>query len=156
MGQLMADAARLEGVQLVVKPHPIDADSYDAYGIRTLKTEDIWAAGSTLYQFLGAAAGVISDYSSIWVDYLAVRGSVALYCPDLEEYSRERRLNSPPLDLVADRLFLRTAADVQEFFSTVGRGELFRRTDRDALKERIGFVHCDHRVETLFRELGLC
>ena len=76
----VAELARSIGVTVVVKPHPADVDRYGQSGLRVLSTEQVFAAGLTLYQFIGASAGMISDYSSVWVEYLDTRSSASRSC----------------------------------------------------------------------------
>lgn len=89
----VAEAARRLGVTVVVKPHPLDADDYAATGLRAIAGEDLRRAHVTLYQLIGHSHGLITDYSSVWTDYLAVDRPIGFYCPDLEEYEAERGLN---------------------------------------------------------------
>lgn len=89
----VAESARRLGVTVVVKPHPLDADDYAATGLPTIAGEDLHRARVTLYQLMGHSHGLITDYSSVWTDYLAVDRPIGFYCPDLEEYEAERGLN---------------------------------------------------------------
>lgn len=77
-------------IQLVVKPHPLDAESYRVNGSILLSNEDISDAGTTLYQLLGASSGLISDYSSVWTDYLVLDKPIAFVIPDKQEYASGR------------------------------------------------------------------
>ena len=67
--QALSRAAEEHHVQLVVKPHPLDADIYAAFDITVLPHTRLAQAGVTLYQLLGAADAIISDVSSVWVDF---------------------------------------------------------------------------------------
>lgn len=114
------------GVQLVLKTHRHDDDDYGRLGVHTLTSDDVLGAGLTLYQLVGLADAMLSDYSSVWVDYLATGRSVALHCPDLAAYEKARGLNDPPLREVAGGLFLETDADVDELVADVAAGRVFR------------------------------
>ncbi len=93
---LLASAARAaeeRGLTLAVKPHPLDADRFEGTGIRRLDNADLGRARITLYQLLGSTAGLITDYSSVWPDYLTVDRPIGFYCPDLDVFEAERGLN---------------------------------------------------------------
>ena len=78
------------GIQLVVKPHPLDVESHNIPGCIALRDDQISDAGTTLYQLLGASAGLISDYSSVWTDYLVLNKPIAFLIPDKDDYRRGR------------------------------------------------------------------
>jgi CDP-glycerol glycerophosphotransferase (TagB/SpsB family) len=109
-------------VQLVVKPHPLDADRYSVPGLVSLSSASIWAAGCTPYQLLARAGGLISDYSSVWVEFLTLDRPLALYCPDLHDYVRGRGFNEPSMDQVARNLIVRRPEDLVPFFEAVASG----------------------------------
>lgn len=137
LDRLVADATAA-GVQLVLKTHRHDDDDYAARGVRVLTTEDVLAAGLTLYQLVGLADAIVSDYSSVWVDFLATGRSVALHCPDLAVYERERGLNDPPLREVAGGLFLTTPDDASELVTDVAAGRVFRAGSLTGVREALG------------------
>ncbi len=89
VGQL----ARQLGITLAVKPHPIDADTYQATGLSVLHGDELRRAHTTVYQLLGRTHGLITDYSSVWTDYLVMDRPVGFHCPDLAEYEADPGLN---------------------------------------------------------------
>jgi hypothetical protein len=154
----LAELASEHGTRLVVKPHRLDADRYAATGAHVVDDHDLERAGLTLTQFAGLAAGMLSDYSSAWVDYLPTGRPVALYCPDLDRYVADRGFNDPPLDRVAAGLLLHTAEDAAEFFAAAASDRDFRDQARGRLIEEIGADaggDKGHRLLDDVRRLGL-
>lgn len=90
---MLAEEARTAGVTMVVKPHHLDADEFPDTGIRVVTSAELREAHVTLYQLLARAHGLITDYSSVWTDFLAMDKPIAFYCPDLDEYVANRGLN---------------------------------------------------------------
>lgn len=84
----LAAGLRAQGRQLVVKPHPMDADRRAWPGAVTLDEADLSAAGVTLYELLGASSGLVTDYSSVWVDYLLTDRPIAFLVHDRDTYDR--------------------------------------------------------------------
>jgi hypothetical protein len=87
----LLEGLRARGMQLVVKPHPMDADrreGRDPGNMVTVAEGDLVRAGVTLYELLGASAGLVTDYSSVWVDYLLLDRPVAFLVTDRHTYGR--------------------------------------------------------------------
>lgn len=84
----LAAGLRERGLQLVVKPHPLDADRRRWPGALSVEEADLAAAGVTLYGLLGASVGLVTDYSSVWVDYLLLDRPLAFLVPDRHQYDR--------------------------------------------------------------------
>ncbi len=84
----LVDGLRERGIQLVVKPHPLDADRRRWPGVVTIDEDDLVDAGIGLYALLGASSGLVTDYSSVWVDYLLLDRPLAFLVPDRASYDR--------------------------------------------------------------------
>jgi CDP-glycerol glycerophosphotransferase (TagB/SpsB family) len=136
----VARLAEEAGVALVVKPHPLDAGRYGRSGLRVITTEEIFRSGMTLYQFIGASAAMISDYSSVWVEYLAVDRPLVLYCPDLRDYVRGRGFSDPPMTDVVPGLIVERAQDLRSFLQAVASREDWRPDARRAGCEALGLA----------------
>jgi CDP-glycerol glycerophosphotransferase len=133
----IARVAQEAGVELVVKPHPLDADDYVRSGLRVVTGEEILDAGMTVYQFIGASAAMISDYSSVWVEYLDLDRPLLLYCPDLGEYLEGRGLNEPYMTDIAKDLIVEMSDEAVPFFRAVEAGADWRPEARAALREAL-------------------
>ena len=141
LGSHARAAADLHGVTIVVKPHPMDRDTYAGIpGLRTIDDEALNEIGISLYQMLGASSGLITDYSSVWTDYLVVDRPVLLFCPDYEEYAATRGLNVPDLRAVAPGELVTDVEGLGDFVSDVAAGRDPHRARRHALAGQIGGV----------------
>ena len=87
LAPLLAGLAE-RGLTLVIKPHPMDADRRGWPGAVTLTERDLVAAGVSLYALMGRSRGLVTDYSSVWVDYLLLDRPLAFLVPDIDTYSR--------------------------------------------------------------------
>lgn len=132
--ETLAGLARDAGVEVVVKPHPADSDRFERSGMRVLTTEEIFEAGMSLYQFIGASAAMISDYSSVWVEYLDLDRPLLLYCPDIAEYLTGRGLNPPFMTDVASDLITHDPAVLTSFLEGVREGRDWRPEARAATR----------------------
>lgn len=136
---LMA-AATARSIQLVIKPHPMDADSYDGLGVPILRHSTLTDAGITLYQVLGTVDAVISDVSSVWVDYLALDRPIGFYVPDLEDLQRRGKLNVEDTGSLLPGPRIRTAEDAMRFVNAVADAPDEVRPSRFPGAARIGAV----------------
>ena len=133
----LARAAEAAGVQLVVKPHPLDADEYEAGGLRVVTTDEVFDAGMTLYQFIGASSAMISDYSSVWVEYLDLDRPLLLLCPDIAGYVHGRGLSRPHMTDIAAGLIVERVRDVEPFLHAVRTGVDWRPEHRHELRRAL-------------------
>jgi CDP-glycerol glycerophosphotransferase len=141
------------GIQVVVKPHPIDLVSRTFDGFTAVTDADLIAAGTTVYAFLGASSGLLTDYSSVWTDYLALDKPIGFFTPDLEAYLRGRGVHPRSLELLPGRT-LERAADFTRYGREVlgeydGCGQRLRQQARDEFQ----IVHPPRPADELLDEL---
>lgn len=113
--EALAEAGRACGVTVAIKPHALDVDGYEGLGLRVITSGDLAAAGTTLYQLLGASCGLVTDYSSVWTDYLCLERPIGFFCPDLEDYRNDRGLNVDRYETLLPGPLLQTPADAGTF-----------------------------------------
>jgi hypothetical protein len=117
--QALSRAAEEHQVQLIVKPHPLDADLYADFDITVLPHRRLAQAGVTLYQLLGATDAIISDVSSVWVDFLTLDRPLGFYIPDLKELQSGRGFNVDDLVSLLPGPLIETPVDAHRFIHTV-------------------------------------
>lgn len=115
----LADEALALGVDLVIKPHPLDTDSYDDLGLSVVRGTDLDAAGVSLYQLIGHCAALISDISSAWVDFIVLDRPVGFFIPDLDEIQERRGLNVDDLESLLPGPRISGADDARKFLRSV-------------------------------------
>ncbi len=155
---VLSEVARLArdlDVSLVVKPHSLDADQYAEVGLQVLTTDDLRSARTGLYPLLARSCGLLTDYSSVWTDYLALDRPIGFFCPDLEDYTAGRGLNVPDYRRVAPGPFLQDVADFQEFLLACVRGADPWVELRRAAVESLGVETRLGATERLLAALGL-
>ena len=96
----VADAFDRLGVHVLVKPHPSApaSDPLDLPGLTIWRDEDVRRSGMSLYEILGHSRCLLTDHSSVWVDYLLLQRPVIFTIADLEDYSRTRGHYFTPLE----------------------------------------------------------
>jgi CDP-glycerol glycerophosphotransferase len=92
MSAVSREAKRV-GVRLVVKLHPMAPlpDGPASEGNVSVWTEhDLASRNVSLYQLLAAADALITDHSSVWIDYLLLQRPIVFSISDLEAYASSR------------------------------------------------------------------
>jgi CDP-glycerol glycerophosphotransferase (TagB/SpsB family) len=94
-----ADLRRLDGwlvdrgIKILAKLHPQAAAQASLPALQAIKQIDeqwLHSREVTLYQLLQAADGLLTDVSSVWVDFLLTGRPVVFAFPDYEAYRRTR------------------------------------------------------------------
>jgi CDP-glycerol glycerophosphotransferase (TagB/SpsB family) len=97
--QTVSALARRCGVHVIAKLHPMSPvgrlGEYD--GLSVWDESSLRAHGLTLYELLGHADVLVTDHSSVWVDFLLLDRPVVFSIADLAEYSRTRGHYFQPL-----------------------------------------------------------
>ena len=70
-------------VTLVLKAHPLAPVDLreQGKGLRILRQSDVEISGVSLYEVLAAVDGLVTDASSVWIDYLLVKQAHYLRIP---------------------------------------------------------------------------
>ncbi|CAN5636028.1 CDP-glycerol glycerophosphotransferase family protein [soil metagenome] len=133
-----AQEAAALGVTLAVKPHHLDADKYAVSGLRLVTGEGLREARIGLYQLLGRADGLITDYSSVWTDFLALDRPIGFYCPDFKEYVAGRSLNIDDYPALLPGPMLANGSDFADFLRSCVQESPSGRVARNATIRTIG------------------
>ena len=82
-----------EHIIIVLKPHfvanlgDLKAKSYSNF--KVIYNKDLDDKGITLYELLGSSDALITDYSSVYYDYLITKKPIGLTLDDYEDYKKE-------------------------------------------------------------------
>lgn len=81
---------------LIIKLHPFDIlqnEKFEKFSnIIILKSEDLEKTNEQLYPLLGSTDALITDYSSVWIDYEILDKPIFFAIHDYEEYKNTRGL----------------------------------------------------------------
>ena len=79
--------------KLIIKPHPmdsIDIDKFKLENIEVITNDDLEARGINLYTVLKQSEALITDYSSVYIDYMLLDKPIGFIIDDLNKYSDSR------------------------------------------------------------------
>lgn len=151
----MDDLARLdlflreEQRLLIVKLHPMDALQRVDFGsfsnIIVIKPQDF---SEQLYPLLGACDYLLTDYSSVWIDYCILKRPIGFVMNDIEEYKNSRGLTIGDLDKNLPGTIISTYSSLTGFIS--------RLPEFDGSNLPLYNTFCDNRsCERLAASLGI-
>lgn len=144
---------------IVAKLHPRDPLNYYEVAsphpdMRLLKAKDWVAQGIQLYDLLAAADGLLSDVSSVLIDFLVTERPIGVVGFDHETYTRDLTF---PIDVILDsRRFVHVdgPAAAKEFFRLVGSGQSCRAGASD-VAHMLYESPPEMSAELIARQLGL-
>lgn len=150
---LGVEALARRGLTVVIKPHPQDAESRTVAGATIVTNEDLAKAGVHLYQLLASSAGLLTDYSSVWIDYLGLDRPIGFVVPDLDAYSDQRGFDPPDsLDWLPGERVL-TDEDFVAFANDVAEGGALTRSRRRDVAQHWGHVYYPDAPDRILDEL---
>jgi CDP-glycerol glycerophosphotransferase (TagB/SpsB family) len=100
------DANLAEDQILYVNLHHKVSDSLDYSAFRKIKK---FPADVDTYELLAATNALITDYSSVFYDYLVLRRQIILYCADYEKYKKVRGTYMDISELPFDKVLTKEA-----------------------------------------------
>lgn len=88
------DMLKEKGYFLLIKPHPMDLINTmkleNSENVRIVSEKELGDGNVGLYELLAEADVLMTDYSSVYVDYLLLKRPIAFLCSDLEAYQKSR------------------------------------------------------------------
>ncbi len=118
------DFLKSRGAVLMVKPHPMAmAGTLEPFS-NLLVVDDTWFRNRSLslYELLGATSLLISDISSVVIDYLLLDRPVIHAFSDFEEYSRGRGFTVEPISSYLAGPVVKNQQELEDAVSTVLSG----------------------------------
>jgi len=103
----------------------------------TVDEDDLVRAGVGLYALLGASSGLVTDYSSVWVDYLLLDRPLAFLVPDRASYARTLH-PADVLDWVPGEVVDRSDRPFRAFLADLDAGGRAGAATRCEVSQRIG------------------
>lgn len=126
---------------LIIKYHPSQkldkADFEKLSNIKTLSNDDLLDQGIELYDLLAESDALITDFSSVFADYLLTDKPIAFELSDYENYSKGKGfIIDNPLERMPGK-FIYNKDDLHDFINEVVAGvdhyKELRKTERDLI-----------------------
>ena len=127
------------GVTLLVKLHQLQRDydiNFDSMSnVKLLTNEQLDEQQVNLYEFLAVTHGLITDYSSVAIDYLVVDKPIGFTLDDFEMYNQTRGfVFDDPLEYMPGH-HMYNMEDLKQFLTDVSKGADPHKADRERVRK---------------------
>lgn len=114
------------GYVLIIKLHPAQAidglKKHAQSNILLLLNEDLDEYETSVYELLAESDALLTDYSSVYYDYLLTDKPIGLVIDDIEEYANNRGLAFEYKDYIKGD-YISTLGDLEAFIENVAAGK---------------------------------
>lgn len=128
---------------LILKPHPIQKISVDIQNkitnFKIISNDDLKKAGVQLYELLGKTDALVTDYSSVYYDYLLTNKPIGLTVDDIDTYINTRGFVYDDPKEVLKGVYIESTDELLSFFADVKFGI------DDCLDERVQIKNKIHK-----------
>lgn len=144
--KMLDELLRSKNMLLIIKKHPLQigwSEGEDEFtNIRYVTDKMLKEKEVQLYELVGLCDGLLSDYSSIAVDYMLLDRPLGFVLTDYEMYRNKRGfVFENPLDYMpGEKIY--NAEDLKQFFLHVSEGSDFYAEKR---KELMPMMHSRHK-----------
>lgn len=132
------DFAASHNALIVVKIHPAQdlskIEEFNLSNIVFIKNDFFYDKSFTNYQLLGSCDAMISDYSSVYYDYLLCDKPIGLCFDDFEEYNKREGFTMDPNVILKGGEKLYNIDDLCRFVQSVVNGEDRLSNERNEIK----------------------
>lgn len=146
------------GIVLILKLHPwasnILENSLEFSHIRLIKDSEI-PSQFTLYNLVGASDALLTDYSSIYIDYLLIDKPIGFVFDDMEEYKSGRGFNFDPVEEYLPGENITNIDQLFEFLDKVATDEDSYQGDREKVCKLFHTYRDGKSSERFLRAVGL-
>lgn len=129
-----------ENYLLIIKPHPLEEKflpsmAKESNAVFVLYNDFLAEKNITIYDVLKETNVLISDYSSVIVDYLLTEGDIAILAGDYESYSDNRGFVFEDIESVLPGPILRSEEQFYDYIKNLDLINKQYRTKRNKIKD---------------------
>lgn len=144
---------------LVIKLHPVQEKSsikkLDLSNIKVLNQEDIYSTGFQINRLLANVDALVSDFSSVAVDYMLREKPMAFVLEDEEQYKESRGFVFDPIEEYLPGKELYTFDDMKQFLDEVYNGIDSSKEKRKRLMPLMHSHNDGNNCKRILKAIGL-
>ena len=143
-------------ILLIIKAHTLaQINNVDFHNIHMIKDEDLEKRNISLYQFIAAFDALITDYSSIYFDYLLLNKPMCFIINDIELYQSARGfVVDNPCELRPGN-HIKTIAEFYQFLSQILSGIDLYYLERRRVNDLCNQYHDGDNSKRLLQLIGM-
>ena len=138
------DLLKKKNYFLIIKLHPMEEDllideinNLNSSNIKVLKNKYLMSKGITIYHFMSSTDSLITDYSSVALDYMLTGGALAYIVGDFKEYKRNRGFVFENVEEMMPGPFLLNETDLFEYIDKFEEINYFYKKKRDIATKKL-------------------
>lgn len=146
-------------IKVVIKLHPMqDLSNYnmiDMNHLILLSHAEFVKRGMDLYSFIGQCDAMITDYSSVFFDYLLLDRPLGFTVDDMDEYTGNRGFNfDNPLDYMPGP-HMQSVDDLYKFIDDLSKGKDEYHDQRDKVNNLFNDYKDNQSCERVLKTVGI-
>lgn len=114
---------RDKNILLVIKPHPMDDVDPKIKGIKNILILKDSEMNISLHRLLKYSDALVTDFSSIYFDYMLLDRPIAFACPDPEQYRKNRGFVVDDIAELMPGYHINNVSDFLKFISDIAKGK---------------------------------
>lgn len=141
---------------LILKLHPWAANKLSDLkysNILNLKNEDI-PVGMSLYNLIGQADALITDYSSVYIDYLLLKRPIGFVIDDIQEYRNSRGFIIEPVEKYMPGMKISSFDELKKWLNAIDKGDGFE-AERERMSDLFHVYKDNKSTERVLDLIGL-
>ena len=143
-------------IKMIVKLHPLqtaDTQGMELSHIKFITQDELNRSDMTVYTLLRNADGLITDYSSVYFDYMLLNRPIGFAVEDMEKYKNKRGFifDNPKEYMPGPEI--RNLSDIEEFIENIVSGNDLYKEARESVNDKINYYkdgNCCKRVAETF------
>lgn len=156
---LLNDVCLKNNVVLIIKWHGLQEsssiDESDYPAIRFLTSEDVAKTNEPLYHLVGCCDALITDYSSIYVNYLVLNRPICFAYDDIDQYKCNRGFMFDDVESIMPGDHVHDIEGIIHFISNLGVDNKEERVFRERINELLNAYSDNRNSFRLLQTLGL-
>ena len=138
--------------RMIIKTHPMqqpDLTGIKYSAVEFITEEQLKKQKMTVYTLLRNADALITDYSSVYFDYLLLNRPIAFAIDDMETYASRRGFVFENPKEFMPGMEIRTLYDMEKFISDTFNGEDSYRKQRKAVCDKVNYYQDGNACERI-------
>ncbi len=157
----LRDIDRLLGeldYKLLIKPHPMQDLSHGVKGLENVmltSQRGLDRQGMDIYDLMKRSRALITDYSSVYFDYLLLDRPIGFTLGDIKQYEEERGFVVKDPESLMPGEKLKSFEDLRKFIISAAKGEDSFRGERKRVNELVNKDQSDGASRRLLDAVGI-
>jgi len=148
-----------EKILILIKPHPYQNSIHflqQKYSnIKIIYNEDIYTKDLTLYELLADSDALLTDYSSVYFDYLLTQKPIGFVIDDIDDYKDKRGfiVDKPKKLMPGEKIY--NIKDLIKFISNLKANKDTYKEDRKQINQLVNTYHDNNNCKRILKHVGI-